>query len=96
MTRPDIEEKALKFSPKVSGEAIDDNGDIYTTDDKDWPERFGFIKGYEEAGKDVIEHCEKRIAEYNADNMSNLFLRRAFEDVIRFVKGIPYEEYENE
>ena len=48
---------------------------------------------YEQAGKDIIEYCEGKIAEYNANNFSNLFLRRAFEDVIRFIKEIPYKDY---
>ena len=55
-----------------------------------------FREGYEVAENDIIEHCEKRIAEYNAQNLSNMFLRRAFEDVIRFIKGIPYEDYEED
>ena len=58
--------------------------------------RAAFIKGYEQAEKDIIEHCEKRISEYNAQNLSNMFLRRAFEDVIRFIKEIPYNDYKDE
>lgn len=58
--------------------------------------RDAFLDGYEQSNKDVIEHCEKRISEYNAQNLSNMFLRRAFEDVIRFIKEIPYNDYKDE
>ena len=78
------EEKALEIYPDkiVNGILFDYKG----------PREF-FINGYDQAGKDVIEYCEGKIAEYNANNFSNLFLRRAFEDVIRFIKEIPYKDY---
>jgi len=55
-----------------------------------------FREGYEQAESVTIEHCEKRIAEYNAQSISNMHMRRAFEDVIRFIKGIPYEDYKED
>jgi len=54
--------------------------------------RLACIKGYEGAGDDIIKHCEEMISKYNANNYSNLFLRRAFADVIKFIKEEPYEE----
>lgn len=55
-----------------------------------------YVEGYEQAEESIIEHCEKRIAEYNAQNLSNMFLRRAFEDVIRFIKETPYNDYKDD
>lgn len=89
------EELALKAYPKEDGKIWPSAfGTIEF--DRNAAERGGFQAGYEQAEKDIIEHCEKRIAEYNAQNLSNMFLRRAFEDVIRFIKEIPYNDYEED
>lgn len=85
------EESALKAYP-IQGEWV---GNQYGEwdDDKNQELRKAFLQGYKQDEKDIIEHCEKRIAEYNEQNLSNMFLRRAFEDVIRFIKEIPYNDY---
>lgn len=81
-------EAALKACPVIIEE--------HTENDINKSKRLFYIRGYEQSEKDIIEHCEKRIAEYNAQNLSNMFLRRAFEDVIRFIKEIPYNDYKDE
>lgn len=40
------EEIAKSEIPVVAGEALDLNGDCYETDDINWPERCGFIRGF--------------------------------------------------
>lgn len=53
MTRDEILLKAEKYFPAQSGEAVDDNGDVYSTDDVEWPTKVGFLYGYREAEKDL-------------------------------------------
>ena len=40
------EKAGLEYAPKQGGEAIDANGDVYATDDVEWPSRCGFMKGF--------------------------------------------------
>lgn len=40
------EEIAKSEIPVEAGEALDSNGDCYETDDINWPERCGFIRGF--------------------------------------------------
>ena len=41
-----------------------------------------------EATDAIVEHCMQQIKKYNADNLSNMFLRRAFNEVIDFIKDL--------
>lgn len=86
------EQRGLEAVPPRWRKTKDGKGKV----DSALPVRKFYIRAYERAEKDIVEHCEKRIAEYNADNLSNMFLRRAFEDVIRFIKDIPYKDYSDE
>ena len=47
------ENRALELYPIESGEVFDANGDIYESDDKNYAERFAYIKGYQQAEKDL-------------------------------------------
>ena len=80
------EDAALKAYPHFTSENIDE---VIRA-------RELFHRGYEQAEQDIIKHCDKRITEYNAQNLSNMFLRRAFGDVIQFIKDIPYNDYKDE
>jgi hypothetical protein len=47
------ERRALELYPIESGEVFDANGDIYESGDKNYAERFAYIKGYHQAEKDL-------------------------------------------
>lgn len=40
------EKAGLEYAPEQEGEAIDANGNVYATDDVEWPSRCGFIQGF--------------------------------------------------
>lgn len=45
------EEASINYLPKERGEAIDSNGDVYETDDVNWPDRVGFRNGFKAGAK---------------------------------------------
>lgn len=56
---PDLDEAAEEIAkseiPAVAGEALDLNGDCYETDDINWPERCGFIRGFKAGAEWMAE-----------------------------------------
>lgn len=91
-----LNEKILKKAqvrfPSEPGESVDLEGNVYETDNKNWPEQVGYVVGYEQALADIKAECEMRMrlpfaaeSEFEPQYYEECGMNAAYKHVIDFM-----------